>query len=152
MAITDENESPMETCAAAWPAKPRLACSWGDVFDRQTILSLKRERILDWNRLAHVEREIGEVEAVIGDPGRFPAALAGLRAQLAAVNAALWTIEDDIRACERAERFDAAFIALARAVYRENDRRAAIKKRINHLLRSELVEEKSYPGEEASIG
>ena len=152
MAITDENGSSAETRAAAWPAKPRLACSWGDVFDRQTILSLKRERIPDGSGRAHVERELGEVEAVIGDPGRFPAELAGLRAQLAEVNAALWTIEDDIRACERAERFDAAFIALARAVYRENDRRAAIKKRINHLLRSELVEEKSYAGDDAPAG
>jgi hypothetical protein len=60
------------------------------------------------------------------------------------VNQRLWTIEDDIRDKERAGTFDADFIRLARAVYIENDERAAIKKRVNLKLGSTLVEEKSY--------
>ena len=56
----------------------------------------------------------------------------------------MWTIEDDIRDKERAQAFDAEFIRLARAVYIENDERAAIKRRLNLKLGSSLVEEKSY--------
>jgi len=64
--------------------------------------------------------------------------------ELEAVNARLWDIEDDIRAKEAAQTFDQGFIELARAVYFENDERAAIKKRINTRLGSRIVEEKSY--------
>jgi hypothetical protein len=53
-------------------------------------------------------------------------------------------VEDALRECERQQKFDAEFVALARSVYRYNDRRAEIKKRINLLLGSRLVEEKSY--------
>ena len=60
------------------------------------------------------------------------------------VNERLWVIEDDIRDKERAQAFDAEFIRLARAVYFENDERAAIKRRINVTLGSTIVEEKSY--------
>ena len=63
---------------------------------------------------------------------------------LLAVNARLWTIEDDIRDKERAKTFDEEFVRLARAVYIENDERAAIKRRLNVKLGSSLVEEKSY--------
>src|SRR5580704_6161280 len=60
------------------------------------------------------------------------------------VNVRLWTIEDDIRDKERAQTFDAEFVRLARAVYIENDERAAIKRRLNVKLGSSLIEEKSY--------
>ena len=63
---------------------------------------------------------------------------------LLAVNERLWTIEDDIRDKERAKSFDAEFVRLARAVYIENDERAAIKRRLNVKLGSSLIEEKSY--------
>jgi hypothetical protein len=63
---------------------------------------------------------------------------------LLGVNERLWVIEDDIRDKERAQAFDAEFIRLARAVYFENDERAAIKRRINTTLGSRIVEEKSY--------
>jgi hypothetical protein len=59
-------------------------------------------------------------------------------------NEKLWDIEDDIRRCERDKRFDEEFIGLARSVYVTNDRRAELKKQINILLDSGLVEEKSY--------
>ena len=63
---------------------------------------------------------------------------------LLAVNERLWSIEDDIRDKERAKAFDADFVRLARAVYIENDERAAIKRRLNVKLGSSLIEEKSY--------
>ena len=58
---------------------------------------------------------------------------------------ALWRIEDEIRLCERNEDFGPRFIALARSVYRTNDRRAALKRQVNALLGSKLIEEKSHP-------
>ena len=64
--------------------------------------------------------------------------------QLAAVNERLWAIEDALRACERGGDFGPRFVALARSVYCENDTRAAIKRAINTLASSALVEEKSY--------
>ena len=70
--------------------------------------------------------------------------LAALRERLSAVNAELWRIEDEIRAKERAHAFDADFIALARAVYVTNDVRAALKREINRVCGSALIEEKSY--------
>jgi hypothetical protein len=70
--------------------------------------------------------------------------IAAERAGLKAVNEALWDIEDRIRLKERAQAFDAEFVELARSVYFRNDERAAIKRRINLKLGSQLVEEKSY--------
>jgi hypothetical protein len=70
--------------------------------------------------------------------------LAQLSAELKAVNEALWVIEDDIRDCERARDFGAKFVELARAVYVTNDQRSVVKRKINDLLGSALVEEKSY--------
>jgi hypothetical protein len=67
-----------------------------------------------------------------------------LRSELGVVNARLWEIEDDIRDCERRQDFGPSFVSLARAVYRNNDRRAEIKHQINILLGSALIEEKSY--------
>jgi hypothetical protein len=70
--------------------------------------------------------------------------LTDLTAQLKAINEELWKIEDDIRDCERARDYGQRFIELARAVYHTNDRRAAVKRRINELLDSAIIEEKSY--------
>ena len=70
--------------------------------------------------------------------------------QLRSVNDALWDIEDQIRDCERADDFGQRFIDLARSVYQQNDRRAAIKRRINERLGSEIIEEKSYPMADSS--
>jgi hypothetical protein len=75
--------------------------------------------------------------------------VAGLTAELRAVNEALWTIEDRIRECERAGDFGPEFVAPARSVYRTNDHRVAIKRRINQRLGSEIVEETSCGGAEA---
>jgi len=66
-----------------------------------------------------------------------------LTTELRKINETLWVIEDDIRDCERDGNFGEKFIELARAVYKTNDIRAALKRDINVLLGSRLVEEKS---------
>lgn len=116
----------------------------GEVLDRLTILEIKAERINDTAKLANVRREHAELAAAAHRAIPATAEIAKLRAELKAVNAELWEIEDDIRDCERARDFGPRFIALARAVYTTNDRRAALKRRINEALGSDLVEEKSY--------
>ena len=70
--------------------------------------------------------------------------LTDLRASLKSINETLWDIEDDIRLCEQRGDFGDKFIKLARSVYRQNDKRAAVKKEINVLLGSSIIEEKSY--------
>ena len=77
--------------------------------------------------------------------------LSALRCVLRAVNEELWRVEDDIRDCDRGGDFGPRFIALAQSVYRTNDRRAALKRRINLLLDSEVVEEKSYGTPELAL-
>jgi hypothetical protein len=60
------------------------------------------------------------------------------------INSRLWEVEDKIRACEQRLDFGDEFIALARSVYHTNDQRAVLKRQINELTGSSLVEEKSY--------
>lgn len=118
--------------------------SWGEIIDKITILEIKSERLSDAAKLANVTTELNELAAV--REREFPghAELARLAAELKAINEKLWVVEDDIRECERAKDFGATFVELARAVYFTNDERAAVKRRINDLLGSALVEEKSY--------
>ena len=116
----------------------------GELIDKLTILQIKSRRIGDATKLANVRREL---EVLTQCWQRSPWGTADIRADeaaLLAVNERLWDIEDRIRDKERAKAFDAEFIELARAVYIENDDRAAIKKRINTALGSTIVEEKSY--------
>ena len=143
---------PDRPSAPAWTAQPDVPCAWGDLFDRLSILDLKCERIAEPAALAHVRRERDALAEAVGDRTRFPAALGPLLGDLAAVNKALWGIEDEVRAHERAGDFGARFVAVARSVYAENDRRAALKRRINLLLGSALVEEKHFTDAPTAVG
>lgn len=118
--------------------------SWGELIDKFTILAIKAERIRDLDKVANVDRERAALlplrdQAIRNQPG-----VAKCEADLKAVNEVLWSVEDEIRDCERQQEFGPRFIELARTIYRENDRRAQLKRQINQLLGSELVEEKSY--------
>lgn len=122
---------------------PCVPVSWGELIDKLTILEIKRARIACAAARANVEREHRALSAVARG-ARRRAGMEALVARLAAINAALWDIEDAIRAEEAAGRFGAEFVRLARSVYRRNDERAVVKRHINDLLGSALVEEKSY--------
>jgi hypothetical protein len=119
--------------------------SVGELLDKLSILELKAAAIADPARRANVRRELAALEAVRRREVAPLPELDRLYGELQAVNRSLWRIEDALREHERAGRFDDAFIALARSVYRENDRRAALKRCINELAASEITEEKSYP-------
>jgi hypothetical protein len=124
----------------------QVPASIGELIDKITILEIKRDRINDAAKLLNVKRELDVLQAVVKEAelGYPEGQLAELGAKLRAVNGLLWTIEDDIREYERRQEFGDQFIALARAVYRRNDERAALKREINVLMGSDLVEEKSY--------
>jgi hypothetical protein len=119
--------------------------SIGELIDKITILEIKNERITDPAKLRNVRTELEALTATRGREIIASEALDRLTAELKAVNERLWDVEEEIRGCERAQDFGPRFIALARSVYHQNDRRAALKRQINELLGSRLVEEKSYP-------
>lgn len=119
--------------------------STGELLDKIGILELKAAAIADPAKRANVLRELAALEAVRRRAVAETPELQRLAAELKAVNRALWQVEDELRAHERESRFDAHFVELARRVYRENDRRAALKRRINEVTGSAIVEEKSYP-------
>lgn len=116
--------------------------SVGELLDKITILEIKKERIHDALKLAHINKElealvdIVEKQELSKTPELFDA--------LKKVNEELWEIEDNIRLCEKAQDFSERFVELARSVYVTNDKRAEIKREINMLTDSDFVEVKSY--------
>ena len=118
--------------------------SWGELIDKITILEIKQQKLEDPAALANVGKELALLEAVRDEAGPMPDGVAHATAGLREVNESLWRIEDDIRDCERDKNFNKEFINLARAVYKTNDRRAALKREINTLMNSDIYEEKSY--------
>jgi len=116
----------------------------GELLDKITILRIKSSRMSDASKVANVRLELKVLEETWSASPYARADIAADVTALLQVNERLWVIEDNIRDKERAQEFDADFIRLARAVYFENDERAAIKRRINSKLGSALVEEKSY--------
>lgn len=116
----------------------------GELIDKITILEIKLERITDDAKLKNVRIEwetLTEARDRVVTPS---AELDGFTADLKSINEELWVIEDDIRDCERSKDFGETFVKLARSVYFTNDRRADVKRKINELLGSRIVEEKSY--------
>jgi hypothetical protein len=130
-------------------AIPSVPVSWGELIDKITILEIKRDRIERPDALANVARELAMLHEAAAEVLRVDG-IAPLVQRLRRINETLWEVEDAIREQEADARFGPGFVALARSVYKTNDERAAIKREINCLLQSELVEEKSYAGSEAA--
>jgi hypothetical protein len=126
------------------PMKVSAPISVGELIDKLTILEIKLAEISDREKLGNLRHEYDTLLAIAPDGLLSSGVVAELRDKLKAVNAELWLIEDEIRLKERARDFGETFIALARAVYVTNDRRAALKREINRLSQSDFVEEKSY--------
>ena len=116
----------------------------GELIDKITILRIKTERMDDAAKLANVKVELDILETTLAEAVPASPELEALTARLKQINEKLWVIEDDIRDCERNKDFSDTFVQLARAVYFTNDERAKVKREINELLGSRIVEEKSY--------
>ncbi len=122
----------------------KVEVSVGELLDKITILEIKSERIADEGKLVNVNKELASLRQTWADSPLSQQDVTAQIAQLKQVNESLWDIEDNIRRQEAAQDFGEEFVRLARAVYHENDVRAAVKKEINLMLGSGLVEEKSY--------
>jgi hypothetical protein len=116
----------------------------GELIDKITILEIKAERIEAPEKLRNIRAELATLIAARDRHLAGSAQLTTLTSQLRAANEALWSIEDEIRDCERRQDFGPRFVELARAVYHSNDRRCEIKRAINQLVGSRITEEKSY--------
>src|SRR3984893_9529644 len=116
----------------------------GELLDKITILRIKSQRMSDPQKLHNVRLELEALEGTWSGSAFASVAIGADVQALMTVNERLWVIEDDIRDKERSQSFDAEFVRLARAVYIENDERAAIKRRINAKSGSALLEDKSY--------
>ena len=117
----------------------------GDAFDKLSILEIKLENVKDEVQKQNIQNELNYLQDKLQpfwDAGGDT--LKEVYQRLKKTNGQMWVIEDSVRLKEKDDKFDEEFIELARAVYYTNDRRAAEKKEINHLLNSEFFEEKIY--------
>jgi len=124
----------------------KIEISNGEIVDKMTILELKLDKIKNIVQLENISKEweilndcVMHLFQIFGDKSLYNKV-----DQLSEVNSKLWDVEDWIRDCEKEKRFDKEFVELARSVYRLNDERSEIKRHINLLTKSRLVEEKSY--------
>ena len=118
-----------------------IPVSIGELIDKITILEIKQIHMTGIKK-KNVDKELKLLKSLIQDKNLEIDI--NLMNNLKEVNKNLWQIEDSIRIKEKNQEFDKEFIELARSVYKENDKRASIKKEINLQYHSELVEEKSY--------
>ena len=119
----------------------KVPVSVGELLDKVSILRIKLDKFQDEQRRANVRREL---DALLETCQEYGLHHEDLETELVEVNTELWEVEDKLRVLESRADFGAEFIKLARGVYYTNDRRAAIKRRINEHFGSTLVEEKEY--------
>jgi peptidoglycan hydrolase CwlO-like protein len=123
---------------------PNVPVSWGELLDKITILEIKSARLTSKPALRNVRNELAQLAKIAAPVDSPENEIHRLKAALKKVNETLWEIEDRIREHEDAKLFDREFVELARAVYKSNDERGRIKREINLILKSDLIEEKQY--------
>ena len=123
---------------------PQVPISWGELFDKITILEIKLENLREVNALKNVKLEHDQLYIIYNRNFSENENAKSLITDLKIINQKLWDIEDKIRDKERSKTFNEDFIELARKVYFTNDERSRIKRNINEIFGSELIEEKSY--------
>ena len=121
----------------------------GEVADKITILELNLRFIKDKEKTNNIKKELTLLKEIYdkcveSHNNSTQNRIRALQYNLSEINQQIWKIEDAIRFQEKNEKFDVNFIQLARSIYRNNDRRAKLKRQINLLTNSEIIEEKSY--------
>ena len=128
--------------------KIEVPISIGELFDKFSILEIKKDKIQDEKKLELINEEISllskSIIDVIKNNKEYESSITSLMKQLKKINEELWDIENAKRECEKKQSFDSNFIKLARLVYLKNDERAELKKQINMKCGSKIVEVKSY--------
>ncbi len=118
--------------------------SFGELIDKITILEIKVSHMQNAAKLHNVQHELNLLKNVLANHVQFNQRVEDLTDQLRNINGQLWVVEDKLREREKLKIFDEEFITLARSVYITNDSRAKIKRELNEILKSEIVEEKDY--------
>ena len=145
--IKSNSEEAINVVAGAKNIKVLVEISVGDLFDKISILEIKQERIKDEEKLRNIEKELNSLLDTCNEINlkyEETDKIVDLYMELKKINENLWEIEDKIRELEFKKDFGEEFVSLAREVYYKNDSRCKIKKEINILLNSNLVEEKAY--------
>ena len=123
----------------------KVEVSNGELMDKLSILELKLKNITDSKKLINIKVEFNELNPLVQKLfKKYNPAVNKLYIKLAEINGKLWVIEDEIRQFEKDKNFGTKFVKLARDVYFTNDVRSGLKKEINILTNSGLIEEKSY--------
>ena len=122
-----------------------IEVSNGELLDKISILELKLLKIENKNKLTNIQKEFDYLNPLAKKLFEtFGSKLQNLYLKLANINGLLWDLEDLIRECENKKDFGDEFIQLARSIYVTNDRRSNVKRKINIITNSDLIEEKSY--------
>ncbi len=122
----------------------KINVSYGELFDKISILEIKEVKIINKKSLKNVKYELFKLKQIVKNSNIEIIGISSLIKKLKKVNLRLWEIEDEIRQMEQKKQFDENFINLARKVYVENDKRSQIKLQINVILKSKIFEEKKY--------
>ena len=120
-----------------------IPVSVGELVDKITILKIKLTQIKDKEKLINVQKEHDALTS-LSQYVTIQKDVLEHQQQLMKVNLAIWFLEEDIRHYEKIQHFTGDFIDVARNIYKTNDERSRIKKKINILCNSELIEEKSH--------
>ena len=123
---------------------PIIPISWGELFDKITILQIKKENLHEKNALKNVKVEHDQLNKIYNSNFLKDENAKSFMISLKQINKKLWDIEDKIRDKEKNKKFDKQFIELARNVYFTNDERSRIKRNINQFFGSQIIEEKFY--------
>tara|TARA_R110000851_G_scaffold119434_1_gene247227 strand:- start:2673 stop:3071 length:399 start_codon:yes stop_codon:yes gene_type:complete len=126
-----------------------IPVSFGELVDKLTILELKGNYIKDKSKSVNIKHELQLLKKLYKEyynTGDLPIKnhIYNLKGKLYEINSDIWKLEDNIRNKEKLQEFDDDFIFYARNIYKVNDKRAHLKRQINELVKSEIVEEKSY--------
>ena len=121
-----------------------IPVSSGELIDKISILKIKKKKILNKSKLKNINNELSLLNEIYKRNLKKNKKILLYEKELIKINVKLWDIEDKIRFFESKKNFNQQFVDLARAVYLNNDERSKIKKKINKLTGSYLIEEKSY--------
>ena len=124
--------------------KINIPASIGELFDKITILEIKKSKIKDNNKLIFINKELNLLKKVVKSKKINTRSLSSLIKKLKNVNLKLWNVEDKLRKFEKNKQFKKDFINYARKVYYTNDKRAILKNEINLKTNSIISEVKSY--------
>ena len=125
--------------------KVEIEVSFGELLDKLSILEIKSTKITDPDKLENVNNELSKLNKISKKIKEQNSEKFNLYySKLLEINKKLWSIEDEIRICEKNNNFDKTFIELARDVYFTNDERLEIKNEINLFYNSGVIEEKEY--------